>query len=237
MTEPRGEGGEKASFRLTPLTLVVLVAILAAAVLVLYPLLSDARELAKLTGCKSNLSQLSKAMITYASEYNDFFPHVTSGRTPPATVDDASRALGLLFKLEFVTSPKTLECRSSPADASKVVPGVGILNRYETSYGYDQTHSINDPADVATLADSWCPGSTTSNHFSYLLFGTSTRKWQGAFADGHVELFRDVRRGHTLPNGQLDNIYTQEPSWIDPAAPELRALDSYIMGGHHDTRP
>ena len=212
------------------LVLIVLIGIVGMLALVLYPAGQTAREITYLTSCKSSLSQLSMAMITYASQNQNYFPHVTAEQQPPADGDAASRALGLLYTQEYVTSVKNFQCRNRSGDVTLIRPydpatgKGGITGRLGTSYGYDATHMVNDPADVAILADSFAPRGE-QNHGD-----EDDPKWLVAYTDGHVETRLSVNAGALLPDGKTqDHIFRDNGFPLEEGRRSPR--ESYIMGG------
>ena len=217
----------------TLIELLVVMAIIGVLMALLFPALQKARELADLTSCKNNLSQLSKAMITYAAEFNDYFPHTTKHagpRTVPTPLQ-ASQAMGLLYVYEYVTSPDSFQCKVDPGDETdwKLTNQYGLTKLEATSYAYDAMHRVNDAADVCVLGDSTDPalGTGVTNHGEVASDGTS--KWQYAFTDGHVELKRTMRAGHPTAGGAKDNVFD------DAGFPteSLKKYESYLLGGKH----
>src|SRR5438874_836054 len=62
----------------TLIELLVVIAIIAILAAILFPVFAQAREKARQASCTSNLKQLGSAMLMYAQDYDETFPHVPS---------------------------------------------------------------------------------------------------------------------------------------------------------------
>jgi Tfp pilus assembly protein PilE len=221
--------------------LVILLVVVGLLAILIYPALQRAKAMANRTSCKSNLSCLAAAMIVYSTEHNGNFPHLLPDRSRPASVDDASRAMGMLYRSHHVENAHTFQCPSSLGDASLIDRVTGIPDRRATSYGYDPTHKANDPGTVAILADSWSPGSVSANHYEGP-WGWGAIIMHAAFVDSHVETISgppftvNIHDFHK-PEGSRDDIFTENQGLITDPRPDARKYDSFIMGGINDTRP
>jgi hypothetical protein len=189
------------------------------------------------TDCKNNLMNLAKAMVVYADENNGYYPSVIANNGRPASADDASRSMGLLNETGGIDNPKTFRCRAdTKVDLGLISGTTGIPDRRATSYGYDPTHKADDPGDVPILSDSWCPGSSISNHMD---LPTGQIKLQVSYIDAHIEVHKGppFMFGWLLPDGSCDDPFTVNLALPIPSDPRAPRKDACIMGGVHDTRP
>ena len=88
----------------TLIELLVVIAIIAILAAVLFPIFAAARAKARAVSCQANMSQIAKAIISYAGDYDDKFPCTrapgTSGNglTPAQSIADQPLNLGPAFR-------------------------------------------------------------------------------------------------------------------------------------------
>ncbi len=186
----------------TLIELLVVIAIIGILAGILLPVLSRARESARRTQCASNVKQIGMGLIMYANENSEAFPVST-------TAPVAMTSLKLLFP-NYVSDPRMFNC---PSDTSVTAATNADMNdttgdafdKDECSYGYDNTHTQADDADVAIAADR-PPAATSATANSANHNG---RGQNVVYIDGHVEFVNSPLAGWYAPDGTTrDNIYT-----------------------------
>ena len=210
----------------TLVELLVVMAIIGVLMSLLFPAIRFVMRRAQLINCQHNIHQLALACLSYAEEHQGWLP-TQSGRTVPASADEASRALGLLYGRHGIVEKKVFQCPSEPAEETRITMSGGIADRFGTSYGYDATHRSGDPSDVAVLADSFDPGSPFYHH------GDATApRWVVGYLDGHTEVATTTAAGALDAGDRRDDIYTESTV----SGIKGTRLDSVIKGGHKDDR-
>jgi prepilin-type N-terminal cleavage/methylation domain-containing protein/prepilin-type processing-associated H-X9-DG protein len=200
----------------TLIELLVVIAIIGILAGILLPVLSRARESARKTQCMSNIKQVGMGLIMYANENNELFPLSTA--TSPAMA-----SLSLLYP-DYVSDSRTFNCASDTTvtnatqneGSTDMAKGVAF-NQNDCSYGYDNTHSQSDDADVALAADRppATPSATasTANH--------NGRGQNVVYVDGHVEFVNSPLAGWYASDGTTrDNIYIDDST---------ASTDTYIL--------
>jgi hypothetical protein len=202
------------------------IALLMAAVLI--PACSEVKDRNGIPFCKNNLMNLAKAMIVYAEENNDHLPACYTVPDTGAPTDlDASKSLGILYKVKAIDNPKIFCCPEDPLASRALTdylmsdgPGDTHNPCQINSYGYDPRHTTKDPATVAILSDSNDPTGQQFNHGNQKHYF-----WNVAFLDAHVETVETPLAGYSKENGEKDDIFTD-----DSRALTIKC-DSCIMGG------
>ncbi len=202
----------------TLIELLVVIAIIGILAGILLPVLSRARESARKTQCMSNLRQVGMGLIMYANENSESFPAST-------TAPVAMTSLKLLFP-DYVSDPRTFNCPSDTSVTADTNAGMSAttgdaFDKDECSYGYDNTHTQADDADVALAADRPrnAPGATTPtaatnspNHggtVGTVAAGDTAGRGQNVvYVDGHVEFVNTHLAGWFAADGTTrDDIY------------------------------
>lgn len=192
----------------TLIEMLVVIAIIGILAGMLLPALSRAREEGRRTKCKSNISQIGKAILMYSDAFGGFFPYYHS--------DEPTDSLALLYP-EYMSTPKIFRCPSTK-DNPKITVQTGtygdgtpyvISKEFGTapewsSYGYDNEvpfETANPEMPIAADMDGSSvlkPQSPTANHSG----GQNV-----LYVDGHV----DWTTLNTWDNnGTADNIYTED---------------------------
>ena len=111
----------------------------------LLPALARAREEARRAACKNNVSQIGKALFSYACDHNDQYP--TTG-----TPGDSAASLALLHP-QYLSDIRVFMCPSA-AGAGQRRAMRGPLTEADCSYTYDNTVTMEDAsADTILLWD------------------------------------------------------------------------------------
>ena len=131
----------------TLIELLVVIAIIAILTAILFPVFAQAREQARSTQCLSNIKQIGMALLSYISDYDDFYP-VAPVENNILTIDDSENYVGHTrltesnaetFKIyshrnqiePYVKNGAVFVCPSDTANVGDYVPG----KRF-TSYHY-----------------------------------------------------------------------------------------------------
>ncbi|MEN6356165.1 MAG: prepilin-type N-terminal cleavage/methylation domain-containing protein [Armatimonadota bacterium] len=101
----------------TLIELLVVIAIIAILAAIIFPVLSTAKDKAKVTTCTNNLSQITRACIMYADDFDGTLPGLNLYTTATGNGDiitdianDTSK--GVIFK--YIRSKKVFKCPSDP---------------------------------------------------------------------------------------------------------------------------
>ncbi len=116
----------------TLIELLVVIAIIAILAAILFPVLSRARETARMVHCANNMRQIGKAVVMYADDNN--------GRFPPGRFDAAGRRnwKSAIVEGGYLKSKTILMCPQNRVLRSpKAVDRVDETRKYPRSYAYN----------------------------------------------------------------------------------------------------
>ena len=184
--------------KFTLIEMLIVIAIISILVSILLPSLNKAREKAKLAVCLSQLSQLSKAAVSYTMRNKGLFPlEVRSG----FTIRHPNKFRGdMLAKMNLSTDPydkdldlKVMQCPSRPKFSFHKVSHHGALKDgtgidYWTSYAYWASVYDKSYSDVTMQQDiikELAPRRITSVQSDAFLFTDQVRRdqWFGEIAN------------------------------------------------------
>lgn len=122
----------------TLIELLVVIAIIAVLAALLFPVFAQAREKARSISCLSNLSQLGKASLMYAEDYDGMYlPHCLRNL---ADFNEHPSAFWYELAMPYVKNTQVIVCPSHRGNAGG--------HNYVGSYGYVCDGFTLDPTDV-----------------------------------------------------------------------------------------
>ena len=139
-------GSSRKAFTLTELTAVV--AILAALILLLTPLIRHIRRKAKIASCEENLANISLGIRLYASEHQRNFPS----------------SLSELVEGGYVEDERVFDCPSSKFAGDALEP----------DYHYTTGYTISSPSDRVLVFDK----EENHKHGKHVLYTSGNIIWQ-----------------------------------------------------------
>ncbi|MCS6949697.1 MAG: type II secretion system GspH family protein [bacterium] len=165
----------------TLLELLVVMAIIATIAAILLPVLSQARERARMTGCLSNARQLALAVYTYTQDYDEALPPSTNYAVPTSVPE---RIWTRLIQ-PYVRDTGIFVCPSAsgsgfPADWSQ--RGIGSMG-YTAATAYDpaEREGFASPATLLHIEE---PARTPL--FGDTASGPTAQKYRGYVFDPYV---------------------------------------------------
>ncbi len=128
----------------TLIELLVVIAIIAILAAILFPVFARAKAKAQETQCLNNIKQISLAILTYASDYDQFTPLQFSGDRDEGDMQDVWELLH-----SYLKTAEILRCPVEPDSAD--MRGLVTLDTYATSYAvnglqYTSTQTVDDVA-------------------------------------------------------------------------------------------
>ncbi len=139
---PLNGQGYRAVRAFTLIEVLVVVAIIALLVAVLFPTLRAAREQSRRVDCGSNLHQIGVALVTYATDHRSQFP--TLYRTASAFTTYYMRSpgvgavnLGHLSGRRYVNEPKTFYCAGQRTANSAALTYNGLSNTWYSDVDWE----------------------------------------------------------------------------------------------------
>lgn len=225
----RSEDGEIRSrtVAFTLVELLVVIAIIAILAALLSPALKTARDMARGIRCMSNARQISLALITYAGDYNGYFPRY---------VQNGSYWTYDLRRLGYYTYPlrdgwrpsnQSLLCcpasrfdETNPNDITYYATNQLLISDYSATDPYDnpKLDDIPNPSQAALLLESNIPSGVMMIYLSYVgqnfyldSEATTFYRHNGgmnvAFVDGHVANVKKSIPGYTYNQGGEAGTY------------------------------
>jgi prepilin-type N-terminal cleavage/methylation domain-containing protein/prepilin-type processing-associated H-X9-DG protein len=174
----------------TLIELLVVIAIIAILASILFPVFSRARAKGRATACLSNESQIVKAFLMYAQDYDESFPvaaGVGVGYYNPAQYQWYDGIYEYMRNRDILICP----------EIKTVIPGYGM----NSLLSGESLGAMYDPVKKVLIID-FCPGGTPSKHGAAAVDGTlgttdpaltgqyAARHSGGynvGFGDGHVK--------------------------------------------------
>jgi prepilin-type N-terminal cleavage/methylation domain-containing protein/prepilin-type processing-associated H-X9-DG protein len=141
----RGQAGLRGHRAFTLIELLVVVAIIAVLAAILLPVFAAAREKARETSCCSNMGQVGKAFLMYASDYDDGIPQ-----------EWYAGGGGFLQDLQpYLRSIDVFFCPSQPGEKTSSY-GMPAWTAWAPSQGAAATlATATTPATTILLAEQW----------------------------------------------------------------------------------
>ncbi len=142
----------------TLIELLVVIAIIAILAAILFPIFAAARAKARAASCAANMSQIAKAIISYAGDFDDKFPCTRapgtsgSGMTPFANIDFQSGAPLAFYGATWVERVDPYVSRGSLVDTDgpgRYSPGYlgmmgGVFNCPDRDLKWKATWAVKD---------------------------------------------------------------------------------------------
>ena len=120
----------------TLIELLVVIAIIAILAAILLPALNSARERGRATNCLSQQKNISLAMVSYAGDFDEYFPPFITGKLNQAGSVTWNLAL---MRHKFLDSPKLYFCPSAVDMANYSNPdsasSCGTITNFQTASG------------------------------------------------------------------------------------------------------
>jgi prepilin-type N-terminal cleavage/methylation domain-containing protein/prepilin-type processing-associated H-X9-DG protein len=187
----------------TLIELLVVIAIIAILAAILFPVFSRAKEKARQGSCASNLKQLSLAFLMYASDYDEKFPGQTLAHFPggptayPQDACCVERNISWQVTQPYIKNRDVLKCPSqSDTDFGRPTTPYGPAGVFQYKFKHAfcaqgdglKTSKIGFPAQVCMIRE--YESAHDDRQCGCRSPETPSRRYNGAFADGHVKVCR-----------------------------------------------
>ena len=130
----------------TLIELLVVIAILGLLAAVLFPVFAKVRENGRRTACLSNERQIGMAVMQYATDHDDIYPHRQTPLIPNA---HNGGAVWTYETFPYVKNTEVYHCPDDPTPESFVMPSVE-RHYYADSYGLNSNLAGSRPGEEKT---------------------------------------------------------------------------------------
>ena len=235
----------KTGKKFTLIELLVVIAIIAILASILLPALRSALEKARALSCRSSLSQMMKAHLFYAGDYQENIVYRTeSGASGIWT--------GVLKNGKYITTSKILSCPSNPSEegaSRKTIDTFNVWNTYglwcgdwtkDISYGdktallgnfmnrasdwewiFYRLNRMKQPSAMPLLMDSVRNINSSTPGVPLALFSTT-----GAADEGGPHLIHGGKLNAAYPDGHVQSSY---PGTLKNSPMNLKYFVTYML--------
>jgi prepilin-type N-terminal cleavage/methylation domain-containing protein/prepilin-type processing-associated H-X9-DG protein len=251
-------GGDTAGGRrgFTLVELLVVLAILAALVAILFPVFAQARERARMSACSSNMRQIGHGMRMYLQDYDETYPynrfHGALAIGDEKRIDSwRNRLLPYLKSMDVLRCPSNPRRRGAQGDPWSNAEGWELVPEQQMpiSYGLNQCAITLLPADTGPAPPPLRDAALTRPAETLMLGESMSRAsdigpdwfWKGCtslFAHfsgrGANFLFFD---GHVQNKRWLDTLFPLPRNNWEPGEPDPVSLARPLKGAYPCTYP
>lgn len=212
----------------TIIELIIVVAIIAILLAIIFPTAGRARAMARRVSCTSQMRQLAGAWVSFSAENRGALVSgsTTTGAWVEAGTDEGAIRRGKLFK--FVNDVNVYRCPADPHRSNLRTYSINWALNAEMSPKWTHMRDIKHPARTMVMIEEWDPRGYNVNSFAVPPTGNSwidfPAIWHDnganlSFADGHVEHWR------------WDETVTRGMEWFyanTPNNPDLKRIQAVI---------
>lgn len=121
----------------TLIELLVVIAIIAILAAMLFPVFATARDNARATSCKSNMSQIGRALVMYADDNKGRLPWAAwfFSAGPTQTYGDGSGFVGAKLRPYVKSDMRVWNCPSNPVKVNESIPPGDPVNNFNNTTG------------------------------------------------------------------------------------------------------